>query len=69
VNAVHLSGRISDHGPKSSWTEQGKGQCTFTLIVEEPGREGATFKTFVPICIVGPQAEHYAETLEVGIWS
>jgi single-stranded DNA-binding protein len=66
MNAVHLSGAIGQYGVKIAYTEQAKPQTSFTLIVEEPGREGATFKTFVPICIVGPQAEHYAEILEAG---
>jgi single-stranded DNA-binding protein len=54
VNAVHLSDRVSNYGPRISWTEQGKAQTTLT------------FKTFVPVLIVGGQAEHYAKTLEGG---
>ena len=66
MNSVCLSGRVSDYGPKISWTEGGKPQTTFTLVVEEPGREGSTFKTFVPIKVVGAQAESCAETLDAG---
>jgi single-stranded DNA-binding protein len=61
MNAVHLSGRVSDYGPKLSYTEAGKPQTTFTLIVED-----GSFKTFVPVLILGSQAEHCAETLEAG---
>ena len=64
MNHVCLSGRISDDGPKIGWTESGKPQTTFTLIVEEPGREGSPFKTFVPVCLIGAKAEEAAETLE-----
>lgn len=66
MNTVCLSGRISEYGPKISWTEGGKPQTTFTLVVEEPGREGSTFKTFIPIKVVGAQAESCAETLDAG---
>lgn len=66
MNSVHLSSRVSDYGCTITWTEQGKPQKSFTLIIKEPGREGTTFKTFVPVLIVGTQAEHWAETLEAG---
>jgi single-stranded DNA-binding protein len=65
MNAVHLSRRVSDYGPKISWTDQGKPQTAFTLVVEEPGK-AAGFKTFFPVLIVGAQAELVAETLEAG---
>jgi len=52
MNAVHLSGKVSDYGPKLTYSEAGKPQTTFTLIVEEPGPTG-TFKTFVPVVLVG----------------
>ena len=65
MNAVHLSGKVSDYGPKLTYSEAGKPQTTFTLIVEEPGPTG-TFKTFVPVVLVGAQAEHWAETLDAG---
>jgi hypothetical protein len=60
------TGRVSDYGCKISWTEAGKAQTTFSLIVEEPGKEGTTFKTFVPVLIIGSQAEAMAERLEAG---
>lgn len=66
MNHVSLGGHVSDYGPKISWTEAGKPQTTFTLVVEEPGREGATFNTFVPVCVVGSRAEEAADTLFSG---
>jgi single-stranded DNA-binding protein len=64
ANRVLLTGRCSQYGAKITWTEHGKPQTTFTLVVEEPGRDGASFKTFVPISVVGAKAEAIAETLE-----
>ena len=64
VNRVILSGAVSSYGPKISWTDGGKPQCTFTLVCEEPGRDGRQFKTFIPVCVVGSQAEAVAEQLD-----
>jgi single-stranded DNA-binding protein len=66
INRVIVSGAVSSYGAKLTYTEQAKPQCSFTLVCEEPGREGATFKTFIPVLIIGAQAEATAETLEPG---
>jgi len=66
VNRVILSGTIGQYGVKIAWTESGKPQTTLTLVCEEPGKDGASYKTFVPVVIIGPQAETLAETLEPG---
>jgi hypothetical protein len=42
LNRVIVSGTISTYGPKPSYTESGKPQTSLTLIVEEPGKEGAS---------------------------
>jgi single-stranded DNA-binding protein len=65
VNHVCLSGRVSDYGPKISWSEQGKPTTTFTLIVQEQVRE-SVYKTFVSVCCMGPRAEEVCERLEPG---
>ena len=64
VNRVILSGTISQYGVKLTYTQQAKPQLSFSLVCEEPGRDGYTFKTFVPCVVVGPQAEVLAERLE-----
>jgi hypothetical protein len=64
INRVIVSGTISDWGVKLSYTEQSKPQLSFSLVVSEAGREEATFRTFVPVLIMGPQAEPLAETLD-----
>jgi hypothetical protein len=58
MNAVHLSGRVSDYGPKIFWTEAGKPQTSFTLIVED-----GSYRTFIRVLIVGHNAEPVAEAL------
>jgi single-stranded DNA-binding protein len=64
INRCIISGVISRYGCKISYTESGKPQTTFTLIVEESSREGASYKTFVPVLIIGAKTGDLAETLE-----
>jgi single-stranded DNA-binding protein len=59
LNRVILSGRCSQYGPRITWTEQGKAQTSFTVVVEK-----GEFKTFIPVLCVGPKAEEVAETLQ-----
>jgi single-stranded DNA-binding protein len=66
MNRVFLLGTVSQYGPKITWTDTGKPHTTFTLVCEEARKDGATFKTFIPILIVSPQAELLAESLEPG---
>ena len=62
-NVAVISGRVSDYGPKISWSEAGEPSCTFTVIVPD-----GSFKTFVTVCCVGPKAEEVCERLEPGIY-
>jgi single stranded DNA-binding protein len=66
LNKVILCGKVSEAGPKLSYSPEGTPQCTFTLIVEEPGRNGAPFKLFVPVEVFGKQAEPVAERINAG---
>lgn len=66
MNRGFLSGTISAYGPKQSYTESGKPQTSFTLILEKPGKEGANYKTFIPVLNVGAKTEDLAETPEGG---
>jgi single-stranded DNA-binding protein len=66
VNRVILVGEVGQYGPNITWTDGGKPQTSLTLVCEEAGRDGTVFKTFVPVLIVGAQAEHFAEILEPG---
>jgi single-stranded DNA-binding protein len=68
INRTILSGTIGQYGVKITWTDMGKALINFTLVCEEPGQgENKTpFKTFIPVVIVGPQADTCTETLEPG---
>jgi single-stranded DNA-binding protein len=66
INRVILSGTIGQYSVKIEWTAAGKPQTAFTLVCEEEGKVSTTFRTFIPVLIVGAQAEALAETLEPG---
>jgi single-stranded DNA-binding protein len=59
-----ISGRISDYGPKLRYLESGKPKLSFTVLVDEPSRDGRTFVLYVPVTVYGAQCEPLAETLE-----
>jgi single-stranded DNA-binding protein len=62
INKVLLIGRVADAGPKLAYSSEAQPQCSFTLLVEEAGKDGATtFKLFVPVDVFGTQAEWVAE--------
>jgi single-stranded DNA-binding protein len=66
LNRAILSGTVSQYGVKISWTESGKPQTSFALAASEPGKDGTSYRTFIPVLIVGAQAEDLAATLEPG---
>jgi hypothetical protein len=48
-----------------AYTETGKRQTSFTLVCTEAGKTGE-FKAFIPVLVVGGNAEPLAESLEPG---
>jgi single-strand DNA-binding protein len=66
INKVLLLGTVTDEGPRLTYAEHGTPQCSFMLLVAEPGKEGATFKLYVPVDIFGDRAESVAETIQNG---
>lgn len=54
MNHVSLVGAISQYGVKIAWTEGGKPQTSLTLVMANPGRDGATYRTFIPVLDAGP---------------
>jgi single-stranded DNA-binding protein len=66
VNHVSFVGRVTDAGPKLSYSEAGKPECRLTLMVQELGKEGQAFRLFVPVFIYGPGAEVAAADVEGG---
>jgi single-stranded DNA-binding protein len=69
INRVILSSVISHGGCQLRYTPNAKPLASMTLVLEEPGfgeRSTTSFKTFVPVKVVGPQAETAAQELEPG---
>jgi single-stranded DNA-binding protein len=66
INKIITCGKITDAGPKLTYSTEGSPQCGFTLMVTEPGRDGAPFKVFVPVEVFGKQAELVAEQINAG---
>lgn len=64
ISRAMLLGRISSDGVKLSYSEHAKPWLSFTLVCEEPGCDGASYKTLIPVLVVGPQAGLLAEQLE-----
>ena len=67
LNSVALCGRLTDAGVKLTYLPSGSPEAAWTLVVEEPSKDGQhVFKLFVPIVVYGARAEALAETLEPG---
>lgn len=66
VNRAILSGAVGQYGVKLTYTETAKPQTSFTLVCTEAGKDGASYWTFIPVLIIGTQAEDLAATLEPG---
>jgi single stranded DNA-binding protein len=66
LNKVIICGKITDAGPKLTYTSEGTAQCSFAIMLKEPGRDGTPFKLFVPVEVFGKQAEPVAEQLNAG---
>ncbi len=67
LNSVALCGRVTDAGVKLTYLPSGSPEAKFTLVVEEPSKDGQqTFRLFVPVMVYGARAEALAETLDPG---
>jgi single-stranded DNA-binding protein len=66
INKVILCGRVTEDGCKLTSTSDGTPQCGFSLLVEEPSREGYTSKLYVSVELYGDKAEQAAETINAG---
>jgi single stranded DNA-binding protein len=66
LNKVIICGKVTDASLKLTYTSEGTPQCAFTLMVEELGRDGSSFKLFVPVEVFGKQAEPVAEQINAG---
>jgi single-stranded DNA-binding protein len=67
LNSVALCGHVTDAGVKLTYRASGHPEATWTLVVEEPSKDGQqVFKLFIPVAAYGTKAEALAETLEPG---
>lgn len=59
LNKVLLMGRVTTAGPKLTYSEKlgGYPTCSFWLQVDEPGKDGAVFSSYIPVEITGKHAE------------
>ena len=61
--AVH---EVGERGVRLTYDERAIPTCAFTLEVDEPGKEGQIYTAYLPIEIVGKDAEAAAARLEPG---
>jgi single-stranded DNA-binding protein len=66
LNHCTLIGKVTDAGPKLTYTDAGQPECRWTLAIEEPGAQGKTFTTYVPCSAFGKAAETITEQLDAG---
>jgi single-stranded DNA-binding protein len=66
LNRVVLVGKVTDTGPKLTYSEAGRPECRLTVQVIEAGRAGQPFSLFVPCFVYGPGAETAAEQVNGG---
>ncbi|MGH8064807.1 MAG: single-stranded DNA-binding protein [Candidatus Entotheonellia bacterium] len=66
LNHVTLIGRITDAGPKLSYSETGQPECRWVLAIEERGINGKVYTSYIPCSAYGKAAETIAEQLDAG---
>jgi single stranded DNA-binding protein len=66
VNRVLVLGRVTDAGPKLTYQASGTPCATFTVILEEVGKNQVVYKLFVPVEVWGTHAEWVSEQVDAG---
>jgi single-stranded DNA-binding protein len=66
LNHVTLIGKVTDAGPKLTYSDNGQPECRWTLAIEDAGAQGKVFTTYIPCSARGKPAETLAEQLEPG---
>jgi single-stranded DNA-binding protein len=66
LNSCLIIGRVSKTGPKLTYASSGTPTCNLVIEVDEIGRGGEVFTTYLPVEISGKYAESTAETVEPG---
>jgi hypothetical protein len=57
LNVCTIVGRVSKAGPKLSYAASGTPSCTLVVEVDEHGKGGEVFTTYLPVEITGKYAE------------
>jgi single-stranded DNA-binding protein len=65
---VILLGRVTTAGPKLTYPEKlgGHPTCSFWVQVDEPGKDGQIYSSYLPVEITGKHAEDVASELNPG---
>jgi Single-strand binding protein family len=66
VNHVVLVGKLTDAGPKLTYSDAGKPECRLTVMLTEASKTGQAFTVYVLVFVVGQGAEQAAEQLDAG---
>jgi single stranded DNA-binding protein len=66
LNKVLLIGQVTPEGVKFGYNENNTSEAIWTIVVEEPGAQGAMFKIFIPCVAYSKTAEAIVETLQAG---
>ena len=60
LNSVCLVGTITEAGVKLLYRDNGTPEAKWTMLLEESGKDAATFKLFCPVVAYGAKAEDFA---------
>jgi single-stranded DNA-binding protein len=66
ANHALIIGRVSKAGPKLTYAASGTPTCSFVVEVDELGKGGEVFTTYLPAEISGKYAEAVAAEVEPG---
>jgi single-stranded DNA-binding protein len=66
LNHVTLIGKVTDAGPKLTYSDNGQPECRWVLAIEESGAQGKVYTTYIPCSAWGKAAETIAAQLDTG---
>ena len=66
LNSVCLVGTITDAAVKLYYRDNGTSEARWTMLLEESGKDAATFKLFCPVVTYGAKAEDFAARFDAG---
>jgi single-stranded DNA-binding protein len=65
INKVIVMGCVQE-GLKLTYGPEGTPQCSLTLLLEEGGKDGGTYKLYLPVDVFSTHAEWVAEHVHAG---